>query len=35
MGDGFWNHPEYLGLKRGFDIAVGDSSVIQVCSLPL
>ncbi|KAJ7073446.1 hypothetical protein B0H15DRAFT_758098, partial [Mycena belliarum] len=25
-----WNHPEFLALKRGFDITVGDSSVINV-----
>ncbi|KAJ7718210.1 hypothetical protein B0H14DRAFT_2303003, partial [Mycena olivaceomarginata] len=25
----FWDHPEYLALKRGFDVAVGSTSVIK------
>ncbi|KAJ7833508.1 hypothetical protein B0H14DRAFT_3710538 [Mycena olivaceomarginata] len=28
-GTGFWDHPEYLALQRGFDIAVGDTTFVS------
>ncbi|KAJ7810366.1 hypothetical protein B0H14DRAFT_3757657 [Mycena olivaceomarginata] len=30
----FWNHPEFLALKRGFDITIKGTSVVRVCHHP-
>jgi hypothetical protein len=30
----FWDHPEFLALKRGFDITIKGTSVVRVCYHP-